>query len=560
MLRGLGKAIPAVRKGGVRHFSSHKEIRFGVDARARMLVGVNRLADAVQVTLGPRGRNVAIDQTYGGPKITKDGVSVAKSIALSDRFENVGAQLVLQVASKTNDVAGDGTTTSTVLARAIYTEGVKAVAAGMNPMDIKKGIDAAVKKVLTILQEQTRLVRDKKDIAHVATISANSDRSIGEMIATAVERVGLEGVITVEEGKSMKDELDLVEGMKFDRGYVSPYFITDPKTTKCEFENAFLLLVEKKVTSLQMILPVLEAVHQAGRPLVVIAEDYEGDAISALVINKLRGGARFAAVKSPGFGDNRVHQLQDLAALTGATVVDETYEGKAIDPAVLGACAKISISKDSTTILGGAGEKEAVDARCEMIKSAMESEVTDYQKEKLQERLAKLRGSVAVIRVGGVSEVEVGEKKDRFDDALNATRAAVDEGIIPGGGSALLFATQALGEVRASMRNYDQQVGVDIITRALRVPARAIVDNAGIEGAVVIGKLLEQAAGDVNCTLGVDFRVDMNSVEKYKIVDLFEAGIVDPVKVVRTALIDAASVASIMTTTEAVIVNETESK
>jgi chaperonin GroEL len=522
-----------------------------------MLEGVNRLADAVQTTLGPRGRNVAIEQVYGGPKITKDGVTVAKSIEFADRYQNMGAQLVRQVASKTNDKAGDGTTTATVLARAIYVEGVKAVAAGMNPMDIRKGITAAVEDVLATLKKQTRPVKVKEEIAQVATISANGDREMGELIAAAMDRVGKEGVITVQEGKTLHDELDVVEGLRIDRGFISPYFVNNRKTQRVEYENALLLLVEGKVTNVQDILPILEEVVQGGRPLIIMAEDIEGEALAALLLNFIRGSARLAAVKAPGFGDNRKKMLQDIAVLTGATVVSEDM-GMKLNEArsdVLGSCAKINISKDETIVLDGAGQKAAIEARCEELRAALaEPSLSDYEREKLQERLAKLSGGVAVIKVGGVSEVEVGEKKDRLDDALNATRAAIEEGIVPGGGSALLYATQKLGAVRSAMVNYDQKVGVDIIQRALQVPSKSIVNNAGLDGAVVIGKLLDLSAGDIMSTNGIDFRVG-DSDDKYKIVDMFEAGIIDPTKVVRCALTDASGVASLMTTTEAVIVD-----
>ncbi len=550
-------AAHAAKGMAVRGFSSNaKDIKFGVEARAAMLEGVNRLADAVQTTLGPRGRNVAIEQSYGGPKITKDGVSVAKAIEFADRYQNMGAQLVRQVAQKTNDEAGDGTTTATVLARAIFNEGVKAVAAGMNPMDIRRGINAAVEDVLATLKKQTRQVKKKEEIAQVATISANGDKDIGTLIATAMERVGREGVITVQDGKTLVDELEVVEGLKFERGYISPYFVTNPKTQKCEYENPLILLVESKISTLNQFVPILEQAFQSGRPLIVIAEDVEGEPLATLVLNKLRGSARVCAIKSPGFGDNRKKVLQDIAVLTGAQVISEEA-GMKLEEATLeqlGTCKKISISKDETIILDGKGNPSEIQQRVDELRQAVADTTSEYEREKLQERLAKLSGGVAVIKVGGASEVDVGEKKDRVDDALNATRAAVEEGIVPGGGSALLYATQNLAALAKTMQNYDQQVGVEIIARALQVPAKSIVNNAGLEGAVVIGKLLDEAKGDLLSTKGIDFRVPLGSVDKYKVVDMFEAGIVDPTKVVRCALVDASSVASLMTTTEAVIV------
>ena len=554
----LAAAVARVsNKLGARAFSANaKDIKFGVDARAAMLEGVNRLADTVQVTLGPKGRNVAIEQSYGGPKITKDGVSVAKSIEFADRYMNMGAQLVRQVAQKTNDQAGDGTTTATVLARAFFNEGVKAVAAGMNPMDIRRGITAAVEDVLSSLKQQTRPVRNKEEIAQVATISANGDKAVGELIASAMDRVGRDGVITVQDGKTLVDELEVVEGLKFDRGYISPYFITNAKTQKVEYDNPLLLFVEGKISSLQLFVPILEQAFQSNRPLIVVAEDLEGEPLATLILNKIRGSARVCAIKSPGFGDNRKKVLQDIAVLTGGVVVSEEQGMKLEDTTLdmLGSCKKITVSKDDTLVLGGGGQTVQVQDRVTEIKNMIAESNSDYEKEKLQERLAKLSGGVAVIRVGGASEVDVGEKKDRVDDALNATRAAVEEGIVPGGGSALLYATQRLGALAKTMQNYDQQVGVEIVARALQVPAKSIVNNAGLEGSVIVGKLLEEAKGDVLATKGVDFRVPQGSHEKYQIVDMFAAGIIDPTKVVRCALVDSSSVASLMTTTEAVIV------
>lgn len=551
-------AAAAARLAGRRTMANTpRDIKFGVDARAAMLDGVNRLADAVQVTLGPRGRNVAIEQVYGGPKITKDGVTVAKSIEFADRYQNMGAQLVRQVAQKTNDQAGDGTTTATVLARAIYNEGVKAVAAGMNPMDIRRGIQAAVDDVLITLKRQTRPVRNKDEIAQVATISANGDKEVGNLIADAMDRVGREGVITVQDGKTLVDELEVVEGLKFDRGYVSPYFVTNAKTQKVEFDNPLILMVEQKISNLNQFIPILEAAFSTNRPLLVIAEDVEGEALAALILNKIRGSARVCAVKAPGFGDNRKKILQDIAVITGGQVISEEA-GMKLEEATLehlGSCKKVTVSKDDTLILDGAGDSTAIRNRIDELKAMIEESTSEYEREKLQERMAKMSGGVAVIRVGGASEVDVGEKKDRVDDSLNATRAAVEEGIVPGGGSALLYATQSLAALGKTMQNYDQQVGVEIVARALQVPAKSIINNAGLEGSVIVGKLLEEANGNVLYTKGVDFKVPMGSHEKYKIVDMFEAGIIDPTKVVRCALVDASSVASLMTTTEAVIVD-----
>ncbi len=526
-----------------------KQILFNVDARDRMMQGVNILADAVAVTLGPKGRNVLIAKSFGAPRSTKDGVTVAKEIELPDNFQNMGAQMVREVASKTVDRAGDGTTTATVLARAIAVEGVKAVAAGMNPMDVKRGIDAAVAKVVEDLQERSRKVSGNAEIAQVGTISANGEKEIGAMIAQAMAKVGNEGVITVEENKSLETELDVVEGMQFDRGYLSPYFVTNAEKMTCELENPFILFHEKKLSGLQQLLPVLEAVVQSGRPLLIVAEEVEGEALATLVVNKLRGGLKVAAVKAPGFGDRRKAMLEDMAILSGGQVISEDLgiklENVTLD--MLGTAKKVRIDKDNTTIIDGAGKKKDIEARCSQIKAQVEETTSDYDREKLQERLAKLSGGVAVIRVGGASEIEVKERKDRVDDALHATRAAVQEGIIAGGGSALLYATRAIEKVRVS--NDDQRRGVDIVRKAIEAPIRQIVDNAGLDGSVVVGRLLDQK--DTN--FGFD-------AQKSEYVDMLKAGIVDPTKVVRTALESAASVASILITTEAMIADKPEKK
>jgi len=526
---------------------SGKDVRFGNEARAMMLAGVDKLADAVQVTLGPKGRNVVLDQAYGAPKITKDGVTVAKGIEFKDRYQNIGAQLVRQVANRTNDIAGDGTTTATVLTRAIFSEGCKSVAAGMNPMDLRRGINLAVDHVLMDLKARTKMISSKEEIKNVATISANSDHAIGVLIANAMEKVGKEGVITVQDGKTLEDELEVVEGMKFDRGYISPYFITSPKTQKTEFEHPLVLLVEKKVSSLQSMLPLLEQVIKTQKPLVIIAEDIDGEALATLVVNKLRGGMSVAAVKAPGFGDNRKAILQDMAVLTGGTVISEDVGLKleTADFSTLGSCKTITISKDDTVMLDGAGEKEAIEERCELLRESIAVSSSEYEKEKLQERLAKLSGGVAVLKVGGASEVEVNEKKDRVTDALNATRAAVEEGIVAGGGTALLYASKGLQDLAAKMTNFDQKHGVEIMMRALTVPCKTIVSNAGVEGAVVVGKLLEST--DTNW--GYNAQNEM-------FCDMVQEGIIDPTKVCRTALVDAASVASLMTTTEAMVVDQ----
>ncbi|WP_102961489.1 chaperonin GroEL [Mangrovicella endophytica] len=518
-----------------------KEVKFGRDARERMLRGVDILADAVKVTLGPKGRNVVIDKSFGAPRITKDGVSVAKEIELEDKFENMGAQMVREVASKTNDKAGDGTTTATVLAQAIVKEGAKAVAAGMNPMDVKRGIDSAVAKVVESLLASARKIDTSDEVAQVGTISANGEKEIGQMIANAMQKVGNEGVITVEEAKTADTELEVVEGMQFDRGYLSPYFVTNAEKMVADLEDAYVLLHEKKLSNLQAMLPVLEAVVQSSRPLVIIAEDVEGEALATLVVNKLRGGLKIAAVKAPGFGDRRKAMLEDIAILTGGQVISEDLgiklENVTLD--MLGRAKKISITKENTTIVDGAGESEQIKARVGQIKAQIEETTSDYDREKLQERLAKLAGGVAVIRVGGATEVEVKEKKDRVDDALNATRAAVEEGIVPGGGVALLRASNA---VNLKGENADQDAGIAIVRKALQAPIRQIVTNAGAEGSIIVGKLLENGSE----TYGYNAQTGEYG-------DMIQMGIVDPVKVVRSALQDAASVAGLLVTTEAMI-------
>ncbi len=520
-----------------------KDVYFSSDARDRMLRGVNVLANAVKVTLGPKGRNVVIEKSFGAPRSTKDGVSVAKEIELTDRFENLGAQMIREVASKTNDKAGDGTTTATVLAQAIVVEGLKSVAAGMNPMDLKRGIDKAVAKVIEEIKANAKKVSANSEIAQVGTISANGDAEVGEMIARAMEKVGNEGVITVEEAKTAETELDVVEGMQFDRGYLSPYFITNSDKMEADLEEPLILLFEKKLTSLQPLLPVLEAVVQSGRPLLIIAEDVEGEALATLVVNKLRGGLRVAAVKAPGFGDRRKAMLEDIAILTGGELISEDLgiklENVTLD--MLGRAKKVTITKDDTTIVDGVGAKDAIEGRISQIKRQIEDTTSDYDKEKLQERLAKLAGGVAVIRVGGATEVEVKEKKDRVDDALNATRAAVEEGIVPGGGVALLKASKVLEGLKGD--NDDQEAGIAIVRRALQAPIRQISENAGVEGSIVVGKVLENASP----TFGFNAQS-----EEY--VDMVQAGVIDPAKVVRTALQDASSVAGLLITTEAAIV------
>lgn len=531
-----------------RFASTGKEIKFGAEARAKILVGVNKIADAVETTLGPRGRNVAIEQPFGAPKITKDGVTVAKNIEFEEKFQNIGAQVIRAVANKTNDVAGDGTTTATILARAIFQEGSKAVAAGMNPMDVKRGVDKATQRIIQRLTEMAKPVETADEIQAVATISANNEKSIGVLISDAMKRVGKDGVITIEDGKSYFDELEVVEGMKFDRGFVSPYFVTNQKLQICEYENPLVLLHDKKISSMNDIVPVLEMTLQAGRALVIIAEDVDSEAMAALVINRLRAGVKVVAIKAPGFGDMRKQNLQDLAVITGGTVISDDAGmtlKDAVNPGVLGMCGKITISKESTIMLEGKGEANTIADRAEQIRDAIEASTSSYEKDKLKERLAKLSSGVAVIKVGGNSEVEVSEKKDRIVDSLNATRAAVEEGVVTGGGFALMYASRCLDEFKVS--NEDQQVGVQLLQRALQIPARAIVRNAGGEGSVVVGKLLEQA--------DEQYGYDSFSGE-YR--NMIEAGIIDPVKVVRTALADASSVAGLLTTTECVIVEETK--
>ena len=519
-----------------------KDVRFSADGRERMLRGVDILANAVKFTLGPKGRNVILDKSFGAPRITKDGVTVAKEIELQDKFENMGAQMVREVASKTNDVAGDGTTTATVLAQTIVKEGAKYVASGMNPMDLQRGVDLAVNEVVKDLRSRSKKIASSEEIAQVGTISANGDRSIGQMIAEAMKKVGNEGVITVEEARSLETELEVVEGMQFDRGYLSPYFVTNPDKMVAELEDPYILIHEKKLSSLQGMLPVLESVVQSSRPLLIIAEDVEGEALATLVVNKLRGGLKVAAVKAPGFGDRRKAMLEDLAIVTGGQVVTEDIgiklENVKLD--MLGTAKRVRISKDETTIIDGAGAKEAIQARVAQIKGQIEETTSDYDREKLQERLAKLVGGVAVIRVGGATEVEVKEKKDRVDDALNATRAAVEEGIVPGGGVALLRAKAAAETLQSD--NSDIRAGIRIVLRALEAPLRQIAENSGVEGSIVVGKVLE---GN-----GYSFGFDAQT-EEYK--DLVKSGIIDPTKVVRTALQDAASVAGLLITTEAMV-------
>src|ERR1041384_3110376 len=519
-----------------------KDVKFGAAAREKMLRGVDILADAVQVTLGPKGRNVVIDKSYGAPRTTKDGVTVAKEIELADKFENMGAQMVREVASKTSDSAGDGTTTATVLARAIVREGSKAVSAGMNPMDLKRGIEKAVDIVVADLKKRSKKVKSNEEIGQVGTISANGDHEVGKMIAEAMAKVGNEGVITVEEAKSLNTELDVVEGMQFDRGYISPYFITNADKMVAELEEPYILIHEKKLGSLKDLLPILEAIVQGGRPLVIIAEEVEGEALATLVVNKLRGGLKVAAVKAPGFGDRRKAMLEDIAIVTGGQVISEDLGIKLENVKVnmLGTAKKVRITKDDTTIIDGAGKKNDIQARVGQIKQQIEETTSDYDKEKLQERLAKLAGGVAVIRVGGATEVEVKEKKDRVDDALNATKAAVEEGILPGGGPGLLFATKALNGLTGS--NDDETQGIAIVKRAIQSPLRQIVENSGMEASIVVGKLLEQKS----MTYGFDAQS-----ETY--VDLIGAGIVDPTKVVRIALQNASSIAALLITTEAMI-------
>lgn len=526
-----------------------KEVRFSTEARDKMLRGVDILADAVKVTLGPKGRNVIIDKSYGAPRITKDGVSVAKEIELADKFENMGAQMLREVASKTSDLAGDGTTTATVLAQSIVREGVKAVAAGMNPMDLKRGIDMAVEAVIADIKSNSRPVSTNAEIAQVGTISANGESEIGAMLAKAVEKVGKEGVITIEEAKSLQTELDVVEGMQFDRGYISPYFVTNSEKMICEFENPYILIHEKKLSGLQAMLPVLEAVVQSSRPLIIIAEDVEGEALATLVVNKLRGGLKVAAVKAPGFGDRRKSMLEDIAILTGGTVVSEDMGIKLenVNISMLGTAKKMVISKDDTIVVDGAGSKDQIQARCNQIRAQVAETTSDYDREKLQERLAKLSGGVAVIRVGGVTEIEVKERKDRVEDAMHATRAAIEEGIVPGGGVALLRSLKAIEKLKPI--NGDQEVGIRIVRQALTAPCRQIALNAGADGSIVVGKVLENHS----YTHGYDAQTG-------EYVDMIKAGIIDPTKVVRTALQDAASVASLLITTEAMVAERPEAK
>jgi chaperonin GroEL len=519
-----------------------KDVKFSGDARERMLRGVETLANAVKVTLGPKGRNVVMEKSFGAPRITKDGVTVAKEIELEDKFENMGAQMVREVAQKTNDLAGDGTTTATVLAHAIVKEGAKAVAAGMNPMDLKRGIDLAVKAVVDEIKGRAKRVGSSSEVAQVGTISSNGDSTVGKMIAEAMQKVGNEGVITVEEAKSLETEVEIVEGMQFDRGYVSPYFITNAEKMLAELEDAYVLLHEKKLSQLQAMLPLLEAVVQSGKPLLIVAEDIEGEALATLVVNKLRGGLKVAAVKAPGFGDRRKAMLEDIAILTGGQLIAEDLGIKleSVTPAMLGRAKKVVIEKEKTTIVDGAGKKKDIEARVNQIKAQIEETTSDYDREKLQERLAKLAGGVAVIRVGGATEVEVKEKKDRVEDALNATRAAVEEGIVAGGGVVLLRAKKAIGKLHSG--NSDVQAGINIVLKAVEAPVRQIAENSGYEGSIVVNKILESKSE----TFGFDAQG-----EDY--VDMFDKGIVDPAKVVRAALQDAASVAGLLVTTEAMV-------
>ncbi|MDE0305822.1 MAG: chaperonin GroEL [Albidovulum sp.] len=526
-----------------------KEVKFDTDARNRMMSGINTLADAVRVTLGPKGRNVVVDKSFGAPRITKDGVAVAKEIELSDKFENMGAQMVKEVASRTNDEAGDGTTTATVLAHAIVREGLKSVAAGMNPMDLKRGVDLAVSKVVNEIKSSSREVNDSGEVAQVGTISANGEVEIGNQIADAMQKVGNEGVITVEENKGLETETDVVEGMQFDRGYLSPYFVTNAEKMTSELEEAYVLLHEKKLSSLQPMVPLLESVIQSGKPLLIIAEDVEGEALATLVVNKLRGGLKIAAVKAPGFGDRRKAMLQDIAILTGGQVISEDLGMKLenVGTEMLGQIKKVSITKDETTLVDGAGEKSEIEGRVSQIRQQIEETTSDYDREKLQERLAKLAGGVAVIRVGGTTEVEVKERKDRVDDALNSTRAAVQEGIVAGGGVSLVAAANTLGDLKGE--NSDQDAGIAIVRKALESPLRQIAENAGVDAAIVAGKVRESA--DPNFGFNAQ-------TEEYG--DMFQFGIIDPAKVVRTALEDAASIAGLLITTEAMVAEKPEPK
>ena len=526
-----------------------KEVKFHADARARLLRGVDILADAVKVTLGPKGRNVVIDKSFGAPRTTKDGVTVAKEIELSDKFENMGAQMVREVAQKTNDTAGDGTTTATVLAQAIVREGMKSVAAGMNPMDLKRGVMLAVEAVVADLKKRSKKVKSNEEIVQVGTISANGDDWVGKKLAEAMAKVGNEGVITVEEAKSLDSELEVVEGMQFDRGYISPYFVTNAEKMVAELEDPYILIHEKKLSSLQPMLPILESIVQTGRPLLIIAEEVEGEALATLVVNKLRGGLKVAAVKAPGFGDRRKAMLEDIAIVTNGEVISEELGVKLENVKInqLGTAKKVRITKDDTTVIDGSGKKKDIQDRVAQIKAQIEETTSDYDKEKLQERLAKLAGGVAVIRVGGATEVEVKERKDRVDDALNATRAAVEEGIVPGGGTALLFATKSLAGMKGD--NDDQTAGINIVRKAIQSPIRQILENAGVEASPVVNKLLEGKSS----TAGFD-------AQREEYVDMIDAGIIDPTKVVRTALQDAASVAGLLITTEAMIAEKPEKK
>jgi chaperonin GroEL len=526
-----------------------KEVRFHGDARDRMLRGVDILANAVKVTLGPKGRNVVLDKSFGAPRITKDGVTVAKEIELADKFENMGAQMIREVATKTSDQAGDGTTTATVLAQAIVREGVKAVAAGLNPMDLKRGIDTAVEAVVEDIRKRSKKVSTNDEIAQVGTVSANGDHEVGRMLAEAMQKVGNEGVITVEEAKSLETELDVVEGMQFDRGYISPYFITNADKMVCELEDPYILIHEKKLSTLQPLLPLLEAVVQSGKPLLIIAEEVEGEALATLVVNKLRGGLKVAAVKAPGFGDRRKAMLEDIAILSGGQMISEDL-GIKLDNVtlnMLGRAKRVRIEKENTTIIDGAGKKQDIQGRVAQIRAQIEETTSDYDREKLQERLAKLAGGVAVIRVGGATEVEVKERKDRVEDAMHATRAAVEEGIVAGGGAALLYATKSLAKLKPE--NDDQRVGIDIVRRALQTPVRQIAENSGVDGSIVVGKLLEST--DAN--RGFD-------AQSGQYVDMLKTGIIDPTKVVRLALQDASSVAGLLVTTEAMVAEKPEKK
>ena len=526
-----------------------KDIKFSTDARSRLLKGINLLANAVKITLGPKGRNVVIDKSFGPPRITKDGVTVAKEIDLKDKFENMGAQMIKEVASKTSDTAGDGTTTATILAQAIVEEGLKAVAAGMNPMDLKRGIDTATKAIIEELKKKSKKISTNEEVKQVGTISANGDIEVGEHLAQAMEKVGKEGVITVEEGKGLDTELNVVEGMQFDRGYLSPYFVTNAEKMTCELEDVYILLHEQKLSNLQPMLPLLESVAQSGKPLLIIAEEIEGEALATLIVNKLRGGLKIAAVKAPGFGDRRSAMLEDIALLTNGQVISEELgiklENVKLDS--LGTAKKINIDKENTTIVGGSGKKSEIDARCNQIKNEIEQSDSDYDKEKLQERLAKLSGGVAVLHVGGSSEVEVKEKKDRVEDAMNATRAAVEEGVVPGGGVALLYTKKILDSIKLS--NPDQQVGINIIKKAIERPIRQIAKNAGVDGSIIVGKLLEQD----NENYGYNAQTG-------KFTDLVKDGIIDPTKVVLSAIQDSASVAGLLITAEAVIADLPDEK